>query len=248
MAPRPPAVRTGKRVAVIGGGPAGMAAADQLNKAGHTVRRAGSGPARGCGTRDAGARAAQEQGQQSAACTLQHPRPCPAPLCPPKVTVYERSDRIGGLMMYGVPNMKTDKVGGGRAAACGSWGVLGMCAAVPGAAAGSAPGAAASLSSPCWPPASPHTASPLPPSPRPAGGHCAAARGPDGGGGRALRDQRARGQGAPPARQTPELLAPPGLAGVCRASPTAWLCLPPPALADPMGSSGWLPPPFRTWT
>lgn len=62
--PRPPAVRTGKRVAVIGGGPAGMAAADQLNKAGHSV------------------------------------------------TVFERSDRVGGLMMYGVPNMKTDKVGG----------------------------------------------------------------------------------------------------------------------------------------
>ena len=49
--PRPPAARTGKRVSVIGGGPAGMAAADQLNKAGHTV------------------------------------------------TVYERADRIGGLMM-----------------------------------------------------------------------------------------------------------------------------------------------------
>ena len=48
-------------VAVIGSGPAGMAAADQLNKMGH------------------------------------------------EVTVYERSDRIGGLMMYGVPNMKTDK-------------------------------------------------------------------------------------------------------------------------------------------
>lgn len=60
--PRPPKVRTGRRVAIIGGGPAGMAAADQLNKAGHTV------------------------------------------------TVYERSDRVGGLMMYGVPNMKTDKV------------------------------------------------------------------------------------------------------------------------------------------
>lgn len=59
--PRPPAVRTGRRVAVIGGGPAGMTAADQLNKAGHSV------------------------------------------------TVYERSDRVGGLMMYGVPNMKTDK-------------------------------------------------------------------------------------------------------------------------------------------
>jgi len=61
MVPRPPLVRTGKKVAIIGGGPAGMAAADQLNKMGHSV------------------------------------------------TVYERSDRVGGLMMYGVPNMKTDK-------------------------------------------------------------------------------------------------------------------------------------------
>lgn len=61
MVPRPPQKRTGKKVAVIGSGPAGMAAADQLNKMGH------------------------------------------------EVMVYERSDRIGGLMMYGVPNMKTDK-------------------------------------------------------------------------------------------------------------------------------------------
>ncbi|CAI5466439.1 unnamed protein product [Closterium sp. Yama58-4] len=61
MVPRPPAKRTGKKVAIIGSGPAGLAAADQLNKRGHTV------------------------------------------------TVYERADRIGGLMMYGVPNMKTDK-------------------------------------------------------------------------------------------------------------------------------------------
>ena len=61
MVPRPPQFRTGKKVAVIGSGPAGMAAADQLNKMGH------------------------------------------------EVSVYERSDRIGGLMMYGVPNMKTDK-------------------------------------------------------------------------------------------------------------------------------------------
>ncbi len=51
-----------KRVAVVGSGPAGLAAADQLNKMGHSV------------------------------------------------TVYERADRIGGLMMYGVPNMKADKV------------------------------------------------------------------------------------------------------------------------------------------
>lgn len=63
MKPRPPAVRSGKCVAIIGSGPAGLAAADQLNKMGH------------------------------------------------QVTVYERADRIGGLMMYGVPNMKTDKEG-----------------------------------------------------------------------------------------------------------------------------------------
>lgn len=62
MVPRPPLTRTGKKVAIIGSGPAGLAAADQLNKMGHSV------------------------------------------------TVYERADRIGGLMMYGVPNMKTDKI------------------------------------------------------------------------------------------------------------------------------------------
>lgn len=58
---RPPKVRTGKRVAVVGSGPAGLAAADQLNKRGHLV------------------------------------------------TVYERDDRIGGLLMYGIPNMKLEK-------------------------------------------------------------------------------------------------------------------------------------------
>lgn len=58
---QPPTKRTRKQVAVIGSGPAGLAAADQLNKAGHTV------------------------------------------------TVYERADRIGGLLMYGIPNMKLDK-------------------------------------------------------------------------------------------------------------------------------------------
>ena len=58
---RPPRVRTGKTVAVIGSGPAGLAAADQLNKRGH------------------------------------------------QVTVYERDDRIGGLLMYGIPNMKLEK-------------------------------------------------------------------------------------------------------------------------------------------
>ena len=59
--PKIPAVRTGKMVAVIGSGPAGLAVADQLNQRGHTV------------------------------------------------TVYERDDRIGGLLMYGIPNMKLDK-------------------------------------------------------------------------------------------------------------------------------------------
>jgi len=61
VAPVSPAKRTGKKVAVVGSGPAGLACAAQLNKAGHTV------------------------------------------------TVYERSDRIGGLLMYGIPNMKLEK-------------------------------------------------------------------------------------------------------------------------------------------
>ena len=59
--PQPPKVRTGKKIAVIGSGPSGLADADQLNKRGHNV------------------------------------------------TVYERSDRIGGLLMYGIPNMKLEK-------------------------------------------------------------------------------------------------------------------------------------------
>ncbi|MDF2609827.1 MAG: glutamate synthase small subunit [Lachnospiraceae bacterium] len=57
----PPKVRTGKTVAVIGSGPSGLAAADQLNKRGHLV------------------------------------------------TVFERFDRVGGLLMYGIPNMKLEK-------------------------------------------------------------------------------------------------------------------------------------------
>lgn len=61
MVPAPPQYRSGKKVAIIGSGPAGLSAADQLNKAGHLV------------------------------------------------TVYERADRIGGLLMYGIPNMKLDK-------------------------------------------------------------------------------------------------------------------------------------------
>ncbi|WFD33348.1 alanine dehydrogenase [Malassezia cuniculi] len=61
IVPRPPTQRTGRTVAIVGSGPAGLACADQLNRAGHSV------------------------------------------------TVYERADRIGGLLMYGIPNMKLDK-------------------------------------------------------------------------------------------------------------------------------------------
>ncbi len=61
VTPRPPKARTGKRVAVVGSGPSGLAAAMQLNKRGHLV------------------------------------------------TVFERNDRIGGLLRYGIPNMKLDK-------------------------------------------------------------------------------------------------------------------------------------------
>ncbi|MBV6500574.1 MAG: Glutamate synthase [NADPH] small chain [Prosthecobacter sp.] len=61
VTPQPPEKRTGKKVAVIGSGPAGLTAAAQLNKAGHSV------------------------------------------------TVFERADRPGGLLMYGIPNMKLDK-------------------------------------------------------------------------------------------------------------------------------------------
>jgi len=61
VVPNPPDKRTGKKIGVVGSGPAGLAAAAQLNKAGH------------------------------------------------KVTVYERADRIGGLLTYGIPNMKLDK-------------------------------------------------------------------------------------------------------------------------------------------
>ena len=61
MKPQIPEVRSGKRIAVIGSGPSGLAAADTLNKRGHSV------------------------------------------------TVFERSDRVGGLLMYGIPNMKLEK-------------------------------------------------------------------------------------------------------------------------------------------
>lgn len=61
VTPEPPKVRTGKRVAVVGSGPAGLAAAMQLNSRGHHV------------------------------------------------TVFERSDRVGGLLRYGIPNMKLEK-------------------------------------------------------------------------------------------------------------------------------------------
>ena len=61
IVPRPPSRRSGKKVAVIGSGPAGLAAAAELNAMGHSV------------------------------------------------TVFEKADRIGGLLMYGIPNMKLDK-------------------------------------------------------------------------------------------------------------------------------------------
>jgi glutamate synthase (NADPH/NADH) small chain len=61
VVPQPPKARTGKKVAVVGSGPAGLCAAAQLNKAGHLV------------------------------------------------TVFERADRVGGLLTYGIPNMKLDK-------------------------------------------------------------------------------------------------------------------------------------------
>ena len=61
VTPRPPASRTWKKVAIVGSGPAGLAAADQLNRAGH------------------------------------------------QVTVYEKSDRIGGLLRYGIPEFKMEK-------------------------------------------------------------------------------------------------------------------------------------------
>jgi glutamate synthase (NADPH/NADH) small chain len=61
IVPEPPLARTGMKVAVVGSGPSGLAAAAQLNKAGH------------------------------------------------EVTVFERDDRIGGLLLYGIPNMKLDK-------------------------------------------------------------------------------------------------------------------------------------------
>ena len=61
IVPRPPTLRTGKKIAIIGSGPAGLAAAAELNKCGHTV------------------------------------------------VVYERADRVGGLLTYGIPNMKLAK-------------------------------------------------------------------------------------------------------------------------------------------
>jgi glutamate synthase (NADPH/NADH) small chain len=61
ITPQPPLSRTGRTVAVVGSGPAGLAAADQLNRMGHAV------------------------------------------------TVFERAGRVGGLLMYGIPNMKLDK-------------------------------------------------------------------------------------------------------------------------------------------
>jgi glutamate synthase (NADPH) small chain len=61
IVPEPPAVRTGKRVAIVGSGPAGLAAAQQLNRAGHAI------------------------------------------------TVFEKADRVGGLLRYGIPDFKLEK-------------------------------------------------------------------------------------------------------------------------------------------
>ena len=61
LKPNIPSFRTGKKIAIVGSGPAGLSAAQQLNSVGHHVK------------------------------------------------VYERADRIGGLMMYGIPNMKLEK-------------------------------------------------------------------------------------------------------------------------------------------
>src|ERR1700688_4784569 len=61
ITPQPPPARTGKKVAVVGSGPAGLACADQLNRAGHWV------------------------------------------------TVFERADRVGGLLRYGIPGFKLEK-------------------------------------------------------------------------------------------------------------------------------------------
>lgn len=62
LKPNPPQKRTGKKVAIVGSGPAGLAAAAQLNSVGHAV------------------------------------------------TVFEKSDRVGGLLTYGIPNFKLDKI------------------------------------------------------------------------------------------------------------------------------------------
>lgn len=59
--PRPPKIRTGKKIAIIGSGPAGLSCADQLNKAGHSVK------------------------------------------------VFERHDKIGGILRYGIPDFKLEK-------------------------------------------------------------------------------------------------------------------------------------------
>jgi hypothetical protein len=114
----PHQVRTGRSVAIVGSGPAGLAAADQLNKMGHEVTvyeradRWGWG-ARGCG-------ACRQSPGLPVCVSAPHPclhchacpglplsTPSPHPSPPPPPTLHPR---IGGLMMYGVPNMKTDKV------------------------------------------------------------------------------------------------------------------------------------------
>ena len=103
--PRPPAVRTGKRVAIIGSGPSGLAAADQLNKA--RARSLSVLPALPI---SAGCCYSFFVLAFFVACANARAQPPTRAQMGHSVTVYERADRVGGLMMYGVPNMKTDKI------------------------------------------------------------------------------------------------------------------------------------------
>jgi NADPH-dependent glutamate synthase beta subunit-like oxidoreductase len=106
VVPEPPRTRTGKKVAVVGSGPAGLAAADMLNRKGHSV------------------------------------------------TVYERDEKAGGLLMYGIPNMKLEKdkvqrrYGGGVAVLVGGDGGGGTACCAAAAALAATPAAAAAGC--CW--------------------------------------------------------------------------------------------------
>jgi glutamate synthase (NADPH/NADH) len=104
MVPRPPASRTGKRVAVVGSGPAGLAAADQLNKAGHEVTvleradRAGERGELQFSRRGRGGRGRERSKKKKKS----QNSPC-------RLSLFFKKKKTGGLMMYGVPNMKAAK-------------------------------------------------------------------------------------------------------------------------------------------